>query len=1567
MKLIDLQKKLEEEEKKSVLILDDWTQLVKQSTITKNKITVLKKRSSLSALDKNALKVLESANAEIEIKRTALKSKHKSERTRYITDFQNTWNAINPIQAIEELDDSIPIMMIPVRVETQFVLTPAKNELWIRIFPDSLFQNHHTPGLSADEYDDGKRYWQSIWNTRSELNDEVQNTRQQDAWKYLSSKYNENRSAWISKLTRPIGWTKEWKQLSTLQFPPFSDTVPALSGNKRSLLPSHFVVEGYDAQDRLLFQNKGAAIPPDLVLAPDVNSEEIQLTRDAQHRIKANEEIKWMFDFDEALAKGMAIKIPVNVPSSGELIISKLIVIGIKLHYTALKNRELIEDWIENHNYSQGFSIIPQGTATNNKYAPEDDIKPDTLRMRESIEDKKYFTPATIRADKKDGQYLTEALGIQYSKSNLLPNGENTDVREAMAFNTAMYPGTLGLYFDEIVHPLLNEHEKELTKKFFIDNVSGRSTIPAVRIGSQPYGVLITSTLQTWKNSISETGPDLAYWDILVKQLKKGYDAWVKLLPSVSFVGKEGGDAHQHFLQAIGLLPSSAAYHSRKGITDLYAWNYLQFKNKMNEVTWARMKAAIQTRLQNIGIPIQHDPLIEKIVFLQAVNEINGPLIDEDPDLPFSETDPIQNYNGTQNYIHWLMTSDFETIKNQKFTGKENQTIPPPKAVLYNLLRRAYLEASADQIQNVLIKNRFLDIKTRKTSFKNIDKPTSLGKDDFFTLDASKLRLTDKKISIWDYIKESSLESLKQSIRDVHTLSPVPQVLNALRQIADLPTAKLERLLAEHIDCCTYRLDAWITGLFSSRLHHMRIANDKYLDKGIHIGAYGYIENLKPDRSKKIVEAHALPDSLKNQTNIIEYQNNAGFIQAPSLTHAATAAILRNAYLNHGRDNDRWAINLSSDRIRMAMNLIDGVRHGQDLAALLGYQFERGLHDRNLNLHKYIYVLRDKFPYVSNKLIDQTTGTAASAIEARNVIHGYDLLMYSKTHAKLEGIAGLPALGTTEMNLLLAEVDRLHQSFDALADLSSAETVFQTVQGNITRSGGMMQSVSNGEFPPVPDIISTPRSGNTITHRVCICFESHDGPALIWSINHTPQSSINPHLNHWISNVLPPPDTIQFELSIGNVVSIKSCKDLNIQPLDLVGMMKDTLPGNGNTPLEKFIIYHFQKANPGKLIKINFSKVNADGVSFYHLGPLLLYLRDCTTGYRMLQSNDFLTHTDSVSSNPNQQIESGNLMKLKNTLTDHLNQIKSYALLIQGALEDQDIDGIQNQTEKLIKYGYDEFVTADQESLSLLATSVVNKLLPAVNDDPFDNFNLLSPINQLKALTAVYSTIFKSKTGLYPTIILTNKEEASASYQGLKTMLGKSMTTTMEGWLQSVAHVRNPMKLLENLSHQYSLYHENDADFSPIQLPYLPAEPWIGTAYTDGMKDQERISISVYSTSAIDYSKPISGMLIDEWTEFIPSQKETTGISFQFNRPNASPPQSILIAVPPEIKGKWNWPSLSSVLLETMQRSKIRAIEPDMIAQTDYFQLLPAVLQDFSSGNTVLSTDLLKGSQLQQQ
>ena len=70
------------------------------------------------------------------------------------------------------------------------------------------------------------------------------------------------------------------------------------------------------------------------------------------------------------------------------------------------------------------------------------------------------------------------------------------------------------------------------------------------------------------------------------------------------------------------------------------------------------------------------------------------------------------------------------------------------------------------------------------------------------------------------------------------------------------------------------------------------------------------------------------------------------------------------------------------------------MRAGQDLAALLGYQLERGLHERypGVELDEFIYTLRARFPLVSRRLTPVPDGTPAEQIEARNVIDGYDLV-----------------------------------------------------------------------------------------------------------------------------------------------------------------------------------------------------------------------------------------------------------------------------------------------------------------------------------------------------------------------------------------------------------------------------------------------------------------------------------------------------------------------------------------------------------------------------------------------
>ena len=56
------------------------------------------------------------------------------------------------------------------------------------------------------------------------------------------------------------------------------------------------------------------------------------------------------------------------------------------------------------------------------------------------------------------------------------------------------------------------------------------------------------------------------------------------------------------------------------------------------------------------------------------------------------------------------------------------------------------------------------------------------------------------------------------------------------------------------------------------------------------------------------------------------------------------------------------------------------------------------------------------------------------------------------------------------------------------------------------------------------------------------------------------------------------------------------------------------------------------------------------------------------------------------------------------------------------------------------------------------------------------------------------------------------------------------------------------------------------------------------------------------------------GVLIDEWTEVIPLEKETTGLTFHYDRPNAEAPQTMLFITPTKITGHWAWEDIVDAL-----------------------------------------------------
>src|SRR5262249_12380320 len=134
-------------------------------------------------------------------------------------------------------------------------------------------------------------------------------------------------------------------------------------------------------------------------------------------------------------------------------------------------------------------------------------------------------------------------------------------------------------------------------------------------------------------------------------------------------------------------------------------------------------------------------------------------------------------------------------------------------------------------------------------------------------------------------------------------------------------------LVAETLDLASHRLDAWLTGLVERRRASLHASRPL----GVVIGAYGWLENLAPGGG---------------------VANDGGYVHAPSIAHAVTAGLLRSAYLTHNPDasgNGAFAVDLSSARVRLALDLLEGMRQGQALGALLGYRIERAMHDAGLD------------------------------------------------------------------------------------------------------------------------------------------------------------------------------------------------------------------------------------------------------------------------------------------------------------------------------------------------------------------------------------------------------------------------------------------------------------------------------------------------------------------------------------------------------------------------------------------------------------------------------------------
>ena len=111
------------------------------------------------------------------------------------------------------------------------------------------------------------------------------------------------------------------------------------------------------------------------------------------------------------------------------------------------------------------------------------------------------------------------------------------------------------------------------------------------------------------------------------------------------------------------------------------------------------------------------------------------------------------------------------------------------------------------------------------------------------------------------------------------------------------------------------------------------------------LGAFGWVQDLKASPRTTV------PAPPGETGELFAAREPGGFLHAPSPAQASAAAVLRSGYLAHMGEagSGQLAINLSSSRVRAGRVAARRGAPGQQLGSLLGYRFERGLHERQLD------------------------------------------------------------------------------------------------------------------------------------------------------------------------------------------------------------------------------------------------------------------------------------------------------------------------------------------------------------------------------------------------------------------------------------------------------------------------------------------------------------------------------------------------------------------------------------------------------------------------------------------
>ena len=403
---------------------------------------------------------------------------------------------------------------------------------------------------------------------------------------------------------------------------------------RTEVLPDRFVLIGITDGIRRDWPFP-ATVPSPLILGPNPQNLETELAQNAGDLV-VGEDFAWIWDFEEATKVGMAMRVPLPEPFAS-VGFDRLMVLGMRVSAEPAEHKALLEELIDNHHFSpDGMGFLPQGTPTNHTTDVRSGFSTDDAEGDASFEvetSEPVGQPPSEDLEKTDAQRLAEAWDVSLEKLRLLPNANLRDISDAKVMNQAMWPATLGYFLEELLE--IEPAPIDRVRRFFTADVVARGTLPAIRVGKQPYGILLTSAFRKWNIADGVEGEDAAFLRQVHEVLKKVEDQWQQLVGQVSHVAAPG-DSFAHLLNILGLHATSVDFSRRIGTYQTVLWNLAHLMiggNFGGSDPLVRYFREISSRgislLNDLGFQFPKLPKIFGLLFSDTTSPLNGPFIDD--------------------------------------------------------------------------------------------------------------------------------------------------------------------------------------------------------------------------------------------------------------------------------------------------------------------------------------------------------------------------------------------------------------------------------------------------------------------------------------------------------------------------------------------------------------------------------------------------------------------------------------------------------------------------------------------------------------------------------------------------------------------------------------------------------------------------------------------------------------------------------------------------------------------------------------------------------------------------